>query len=206
MKILIDNGHGITTKGKRSPDGSLLEYKYTREIAKKVVGHLCAHGLDAELLVPEDADISLGERCSRANAWCSRLGSGNVLLVSIHVNAAGDGSSWKSATGWEAYTSPGLTKADSLADCLYAAAETTLAGILGADTPLKVRTDLSDGDPDKEARFQILTGTRCPAVLTENFFMDNRADCSWLLSAEGRRAVTRIHVSGIIQYISHLKK
>ena len=27
MKILIDNGHGIDTKGKRSPDGRLLEYR-----------------------------------------------------------------------------------------------------------------------------------------------------------------------------------
>jgi N-acetylmuramoyl-L-alanine amidase len=26
MKILIDNGHGIDTPGKRSPDGVLREY------------------------------------------------------------------------------------------------------------------------------------------------------------------------------------
>ena len=37
MKILIDNGHGIQTKGKRSPDGKFLEYAYTREIARRVV-------------------------------------------------------------------------------------------------------------------------------------------------------------------------
>ena len=36
MKILIDNGHGIQTKGKRSPDGKFLEYAYTREIARQV--------------------------------------------------------------------------------------------------------------------------------------------------------------------------
>ena len=36
MKILIDNGHGVDTAGKRSPDGSLREYKYAREIAEKV--------------------------------------------------------------------------------------------------------------------------------------------------------------------------
>ena len=28
MKILIDNGHGIDTPGKRSPDGVLREYAY----------------------------------------------------------------------------------------------------------------------------------------------------------------------------------
>ena len=40
MKILIDNGHGENTPGKRSPkwaDGSqLFEWKYTREIARRV--------------------------------------------------------------------------------------------------------------------------------------------------------------------------
>ena len=33
MKVLIDNGHGAETPGKRSPDGRLREYAYTREIA-----------------------------------------------------------------------------------------------------------------------------------------------------------------------------
>ena len=29
MKILIDNGHGENTPGKRSPDGTFREYAYT---------------------------------------------------------------------------------------------------------------------------------------------------------------------------------
>ena len=28
MRILIDNGHGIETPGKRSPDGSFREYAW----------------------------------------------------------------------------------------------------------------------------------------------------------------------------------
>ena len=59
MKILIDNGHGVDTAGKRSPDGSLREYKYTREIAEKVVSELKKRGFDAERIVPEENDISL---------------------------------------------------------------------------------------------------------------------------------------------------
>lgn len=38
MKILIDNGHGRETPGKRSPDGRLLEYAYTRDIARHLPG------------------------------------------------------------------------------------------------------------------------------------------------------------------------
>ena len=30
--ILLDNGHGENTLGKRSPDGKLKEYAYAREI------------------------------------------------------------------------------------------------------------------------------------------------------------------------------
>ena len=41
MKILIDNGHGANTQGKRSPDGRLIEALYTREIAVRVEHELC---------------------------------------------------------------------------------------------------------------------------------------------------------------------
>ena len=37
MKIFIDNGHGLMTAGKRSPDGKFREAFYTREIAKRGV-------------------------------------------------------------------------------------------------------------------------------------------------------------------------
>ncbi|MDQ9823580.1 hypothetical protein RFZ44_09590, partial [Acinetobacter sp. 163] len=71
----------------------------------------------------------------------------------------------KNGTGWEAYTTPGDTDADLLASCLYEEA----TKVFGARTPLlKVRTDLTDGDPDKEANFYLLKKTSCPAVLTEN--------------------------------------
>ena len=48
MKVLIDNGHGSNTKGKRSPDGRLMEYAYAREIAGMVVLELKKMGIDAE--------------------------------------------------------------------------------------------------------------------------------------------------------------
>ncbi|MGM9775752.1 MAG: N-acetylmuramoyl-L-alanine amidase [Candidatus Coprenecus sp.] len=53
MKILIDNGHGQNTPGKRSPDGRFLEFRFNRTIAKQVVEDLRDRGYDAELLVPE---------------------------------------------------------------------------------------------------------------------------------------------------------
>ena len=49
MKIFIDNGHGLMTAGKRSPDGQFREPFYNREIARRVVSDLRDRGLDAEL-------------------------------------------------------------------------------------------------------------------------------------------------------------
>ena len=36
MIVLIDNGHGSDTPGKCSPDKSLREYKWAREIAARI--------------------------------------------------------------------------------------------------------------------------------------------------------------------------
>ena len=197
MKILIDNGHGIETPGKRSPDGVLREYAWNRLIASRIVDRLLSLGLDAELLVPEERDISLPERCRRVNAWCRQIGKDNVILISIHANAAGHGDRWYDATGWCAYTSRGNTRADALATSLYHAAQATLPG-------KRLRTDYTDGDPDMEADFYILRHTTAPAVLTENFFMDSHPDCAFLLSPEGQQAIVSLHVTGITAYLSTL--
>ena len=92
MKVLIDNGHGENTPGKRSPDGRLREWAYSREIADMVVVGLRKLGIDAERIVKEDTDVPLSERCRRANAIYKEAGK-KAILVSIHCNAAGNGSS-----------------------------------------------------------------------------------------------------------------
>ena len=193
MKILIDNGHGHNTPGKRSPDGKFREYAYNREIAKRIVADLIDRGYDAELLVPEDNDISLEERVRRVNALCSAHGKSNVILVSAHVNAAGNGSKWTNATGWSVYTCKGQTTSDKLAEYLCEAAIKNLPG-------KRIRTDYSDGDSDWEENFYILRHTVCPAVLTENFFMDG-LDLEFLQSKAGKQAIVDTHVEGIVEYI-----
>lgn len=198
MIIKIDNGHGINTPGKSSPDGQFREYEYTRIIAHAVVLHLQFRGYNASLLVPEVIDVPLPERVRRVNALCDEYGAQNVLLVSIHVNAAGKGDKWYDATGWSCYTSKCQTCSDQLADCLYAAAEHYLPGH-------RLRKDCTDGDPDIEADFTLLTRTKCVACLTENGFQDSVLSLSYLKSEEGKIAVCNLHVDGIISFINLLK-
>lgn len=194
MKILIDNGHGVNTPGKCSPDGVFQEYKYTREIAAAVVKHLGYWGFDAALVTPEEYDISLRAHTERVNTWCRQLGKRNVCLVSIHTNAAGNGKQWMSARGWICYTSRGQSAGDHLADCLYRAAALWLPGHKAPEGLFRRRSRLGK---------RLLHPQEHPLCrsLTENLFHDNSDDCLSLESGEGRRAIVALHVEGIVNYV-----
>lgn len=194
MKILIDPGHGIDTPGKRSPDGLFLEYLWNRQVADLILEGLLSAGVDASLVVTETNDVSLRNRVNRVNTICNRVGASNVLLVSIHANAAGNGSAWMNARGWSCYTSKGKTKSDQVAECLYDAFEEEFQD-------RKIRKDMSDGDRDWEENFYVLQKSKCPAVLLENFFYDNREECAWMLQEETKRRIASAAVKGIIKYI-----
>ena len=194
MKILIDPGHGIDTPGKRSPDGLFREYLWNRQVADLILEELVSAGIDASLVVTETNDVSLKNRVNRVNTICNRLGASNVLLVSIHANAAGNGSAWMNAKGWSCYTSRGKTKSDQVAECLYDAFEAEFQD-------RKIRKDMSDGDRDWEENFYVLQKSKCPAVLLENFFYDNSEECAWMLQEETKRRIASAAVKGIIKYI-----
>ena len=193
MMILIDNGHGSNTAGKRSPDGRLLEWKYAREIANGIVTGLRRKGLDAKLLTPETSDLKLSYRTARANQEARRVGgAAHCLLVSIHCNAAGAEGRWHTAKGWGAYV--GLNASwRSVALAKLLAAEAEKAG-------LKVRKPSAE-QPYWKQDLAICRDTICPAVLTENLFQDNLDDVEYLLSAEGRKAIIQLHVEGICRYV-----
>lgn len=196
MIVLIDNGHGRDTAGKRSPDGRLREWDWTREIARGLTRRLTDRGINARLLVPEDEDIPLRQRAARANAYSganemSASPSTSALLISIHANAAGCGQ-WMPARGWCAFVSPTASQQSRRLATLLAS-EAERAG-------LTVRREARSRDY-WEKGWAICRLTRCPAVLTENCFMDNRADCQWMLSAEGKDAIISLHETAILRYL-----
>ena len=199
-KIILDAGHGINTAGKRSPDGRFREYKFNRIIRDAVAEHLRLRGYNVEILNPEETDLSLPDRANRANSMTCQIGLPiqNSALISIHANAAGDGSQWMKARGWCAYTCKGHTLSDELANCLYEAARKYLPGH-------RIRTDYTDGDPDFESSFYLLKHTYAAAVLTENLFYDNPDDLTFLESQEGQKAIVALHVEGIVDFLEHVR-
>lgn len=205
--IFLTPGHTKYTPGKHSPDKSLYEWKYNRIILKMVEAELDKLGIQHWNSHPEDGWVDSSHqndskdlilRVQRINSkYTSVKKEGKTaIMLSIHVNAAGNGIVWKNATGWSAWTTRGQNNSDKLANCLYDAAEEIL-------TPLKkkIRKDMSDGDRDYESNFYVIKNSNCISVLTENFFMDSKKDCEWLLSDEGKKAITAIHIEGIKKYI-----
>lgn len=190
--VLIDNGHGSNTPGKCSPDKRLIEWKYNREIASELEKRLKAEGFDARLIVTEDKDISLGERCRRVNAICSKYGSKNVVLVSVHVNAAGGDGKWHDARGFSVWVSK------------KGSASSKKLGKIFCDNAISdslMGNRYIPKDHYWESNFTIITNTNCPAVLTENMFQDNKEDVDFLLSEEGRKRIVDLHVASIKKYM-----
>lgn len=194
MKILIDAGHGIDTPGKRSPDGAFREYLWNREIADLVCEDLEIDGYDVSLVVTETNDIPLITRVNRVNAICNKYGTDDVILVSIHSNAAGNGKDWMNAKGWSCYTTKGETKSDILAELLYDSFERSFP-------ERKIRKDMQDGDRDWEENFYIIQKSKCPAVLIENFFYDNKEECHWLLQEAVKVRIAMAIEQGIKDYV-----
>ncbi len=174
------------TPGKRSQktkDGQLFEGVFNREVVAYISAMLTIKGIDHCILVPEQTDICLPDRVSRIKHICQE--HANAVVLSIHANAGG-------GTGFEVYTSVGETLSDKLA--------TVFCEELKQQFPqFKFRADKTDGDPDKESQFYILRKTPCPAILTENLFMDNEKDLSYLLSSQAPVQIAAAHVCAILK-------
>ena len=189
MTVLIDNGHGRDCPGKRSPDGLFREWSWCRDVAEIVVETLKAQGIRAIQIVPEENDILLGERVRRANNYART--DKDTVLVSIHVNAAGDGVRWNMAQGWQIHTYQSPSAASvKLAESIF---DEAWKRSFYCRKPMPLQKYWPKN-------LKILRETTCPAVLVENFFMDNRQDVQYLLSPNSIYECAEVIVDGVKKY------
>ena len=178
MRICLDAGHGIETAGKRSCDGTLLEYEFNRDVGKRLKAILEHHNIEVVETVTQDADLPLSSRCKVAN------NTNCDYFVSIHANAFGE--TWNDARGWEIHIIGKGGKAEQLAKCIH---KHSIADLGLKDRGIKV------------SNFQVLKDTSMPAVLIEHGFYTNKEECAILKTEEFRQKCAEADAKGILEYL-----
>lgn len=163
MKIMIDPGHGGKDPGAVNPRLNLQEAQLTMIYARMLHPVLSDAGHRVMLTRAKEEGPGLVDRVKYAHVF------GADCFLSLHCNASTN----RAAEGIELWTSPGQTRSDQLATILFTEIKRTF-------TDRRMRADMEDGDPDREANFYVLRKTRMPAVLLELGFLSNDAEALWL--------------------------
>ena len=187
VKVCLDYGHGKSTAGKRSPDGSLLEYEFNRDVGKRLKAILEHHNIEVVETVTNDADVALPERCRIANV------SNCDYFVSIHANGwckkdllLRDIVDWNDANGWEILIIGKGGKAEQLAKCIQ---KHSIKDLGLKDRGVKVQN------------CQVLRDTQMPAVLIEHGFYTNKEECAILKSEGFRQKCAEADAKGILEHL-----
>lgn len=196
--IYLDAGHGgfdaIRCVYTTAPDkmfshstGSYHDGKnfyegvFNRAVANLVKVYAKERGIEVVLLYDEVKDTPLQARTRKANKLYDQGKDG--ILYSIHANACGS----HTARGFEIYTSPGQTDADPIAEKIWLKVRHRIP-------ELKLRSDTSDDDHDKEAKFWMVVKSKMPAVLLECAFFDQPQDADLLMDFEIQKKLAKIIV------------
>ena len=175
-RVYLDAGHGIDTAGKRSPDGSLVEYEFNRDVANRIEDILIRHDVEV-MSCYSDTDTPLTQRCQMANMFNADY------FVSIHANAYGE--TWNDANGWEIYVVSKGGKAEELAKKIHKYSQ---------ELELKDRGI-------KTANFTVLTDTDMPAILIEHGFYTNKEECEKLKDGNFRQKCAIADAKGILEQL-----
>ena len=179
VKLFIDPGHGGTDPG--AVGHGLQEKALTLEIGRQIRDILLREyvGVDVKMSRTTDVFLPLTERTRLANQW------GATYFVSIHINAGG-------GSGFETFVhSSRRTQTVKLQSVMH--------------DEMMTRLQVADRG-QKAADFAVLRGTKMPAILTENLFIDRTTDAHKLKSGAFLRLVAEAHVFGLAQAFQLQKK
>lgn len=190
-KILIatDDGHGMETAGKRTPqfpDGSYMkENEFNRAVIDKLNVHLKRNNFDVLHVSAGDTDVPLKTRTDLANNTIPNgFGRPADAFVSVHANAAGN--TWNSKVkGIEIYYRSGSKEGKKLAQ--------DVQEYLVKGTPL-INRGL------KTSNLHITRESKMPAILIEGGFMDNPDEAKLLMSDAYREECAEEIARGLCQY------
>src|SRR5690625_3525365 len=182
VKIFIDPGHGGNDSG--TSGNGLKEKDLTLDISKRIKNYLDDHytGHQVKMSRTSDATVSLSARTNEANNW------GADFFLSIHINAGG-------GTGYEDYIYNGLSnssKTAKLRDSIHSEIIKQLDGV----------TDRGK----KKGNLHVLRESKMPAMLSENMFIDKKADADKLKSSSFLDKIAKGHAVGLAKALGLKKK
>jgi N-acetylmuramoyl-L-alanine amidase len=216
--VVIDAGHGGEDEGARGPHG-LLEKDVVLDVARDLAARLRRAGLRVVMTRSKDEFVPLEKRTNIAND------ARGDLFLSIHANAARDGSAHGSETYFMSLQASdehargvaarenesfGPKKASAGAD------GDPLVAILGDLIQNEHLTESSDFARDaqlrlaaldsgpsrgvKQAPFVVLAGVQMPAALVEIGFITHPAEEKELASAKRRAAIARVLADAVLEH------
>lgn len=180
VKIFIDPGHGGNDPG--AVGNGLKEKDLTLKIAKYARDYLQSNYSNVSIKMSRTGDTtkSLTTRTNEANKW------GAEVYVSIHINAGG-------GTGFESFVYPGVgSSTKKLQNAIH-------------EQVMKVCKGFRDRGK-KQANFHVLRESRMAACLTENLFIDTKADADFLKKEANLKKLGQAHAIGIAKYFGLKKK
>lgn len=193
--IALDDGHGMETNGKRTPQikeiGRFIhENEFNRAVVKLLDTELKRCGFDTLLVAPTDKDTPLKERVKLANDKKADA------YISIHYNAFDGKFDDYNPEGLSVHIYTNTTKSEPLAKAIH--------------KHLKQGTKQKDRGIIR-SNYHVLRETDMIAVLTENGFMDNKREAMLMIDEDFRKEVAREHAMGIcdyfgVEYIAEKKK
>lgn len=174
-KVFIGVGHGGKDPG--AVANGLQEKNLTLAISKACRDTLKRHGVDAVLSRDNDASENLAQRIKEANAY------GPDLAVDIHINAGG-------GDGVEVFHAKKDTADDQLAKNILDA----ITAIGQNSRGLKTKTTATGAD-----YFGFIRQIKCPSVLVECAFIDNKKDIAIVDTATEQKTMGVAIAKGILK-------
>ena len=84
MKVILGTAHGSNVSGKCSPDKSLIEYQWSREMCLMIKERLDELGIDCIIDILEPIEKSVNYRARLVNSIV-RESNDDCIYISIHL-------------------------------------------------------------------------------------------------------------------------
>lgn len=194
--VVIDAGHGDGDIGAQGPRTGLLEKDLTLDIAQRLRSKLANAGYRCLLTRDRDYFIPLDDRPARA----AKLGAD--AMVSIHFNSTGN----PRACGVESFI---LTPSGSASTGSTRSSRSNFSGnkfdaqnsIMAYYVQKRLRTKIDAPDRGvRHARFAVLRGAACPAMLVECGFLSHAPTEKLLRGTWYRDQIAQGVSDGLVDY------